>query len=123
MAYQKPLVVKDDTIQSLPAGDMVSLGDFPDWETSSLAWVQTRQAFCARAEANRAQTNQKTGVFGSLSGTGKWMGGVLAPNGMIYGVPRNSTTVLRIDPTTDTASTFGGLTGANNCRVIGGEHG
>ena len=34
--------------------------------------------------------------FGSLSGTYKWMGGVLAPNGKIYGIPSNSTQVLEI---------------------------
>ena len=34
--------------------------------------------------------------FGSLSGTSKWYGGVLAPNGKIYGIPYNSTQVLEI---------------------------
>jgi hypothetical protein len=29
---------------------------------------------------------------------GKWYGGVLAPNGKIYGIPWNSTSVLIIDP-------------------------
>ena len=51
-------------------------------------------------------------LFGSLSGTNKWVGGVLAPNGKIYGIPHNSTSVLEIDPTTNTVSTFGSLTGA-----------
>ena len=36
-------------------------------------------------------------LFGSLSGTGKWYGGVLAPNGKIYVIPSNSTQVLEID--------------------------
>ena len=35
-------------------------------------------------------------TFGSLSGTAKWFGGVLAPNGKIYGIPTNSTQVLEI---------------------------
>jgi hypothetical protein len=48
---------------------------------------------------------------GSLSGTAKWAGGVLAPNGKIYGIPYNSTTVLEIDPSTKTTSTFGSLSG------------
>ena len=52
-------------------------------------------------------------TFGSLAGTSKWAGGVLAPNGMIYGMPYNSTTILKIDPTTDTATTFGSLSGTN----------
>ena len=36
-------------------------------------------------------------TIGSLSGTYKWAGGILAPNGMVYGIPYNSTTVLKID--------------------------
>ena len=31
-----------------------------------------------------------------LSATGKWCGGVLAPNGKIYGIPRDSTSILEI---------------------------
>ena len=47
-----------------------------------------------------------------LSGTdNKWVGGVLAPNGKIYGIPFNSTTVLCIDPSDNTVSTFGSLSG------------
>ena len=38
-----------------------------------------------------------TTTFGSLDGMNKWQGGVLAPNGKIYGIPCNSTTVLEID--------------------------
>jgi hypothetical protein len=55
---------------------------------------------------------------GTLSGGDKWYGGVLAPNGKIYGIPRNSTSVLVIDPATDTASTFGTLSGS--FKWIGG---
>ena len=52
-------------------------------------------------------------TFGSLSGTNKWVGGVLAPNGKIYGIPFGSTTILEIDPEAQTASTFGSVgTGA-----------
>jgi hypothetical protein len=54
--------------------------------------------------------------FGSLSGSNKWGGGVLAPNGKIYGIPRNSTTVLEIDPATNTTTTFGSLSGSNKWR-------
>ena len=52
-------------------------------------------------------------LFGSLSGTGKWYGGVLAPNGKIYGIPRDSTQVLEIDPATQTTTLFGSLSGNN----------
>lgn len=40
---------------------------------------------------------------------GGWFGGQLAPNGCIYGVPGNSDAVLKIDPTTDTVTTFGSV--------------
>lgn len=45
-------------------------------------------------------TSESTSIFdggADLSGSAKWYGGVLAPNGKIYGIPRDSTTVLCID--------------------------
>ena len=71
-------------------------------------------------------------TFGSLSGTAKWRGGVLAPNGKIYGIPYDSTTVLEIDPITKTTTTFGSLAGdfkwaggvlAPNGKIYGIPHG
>ena len=50
-------------------------------------------------------------TFGDFAGTYKWVGGVLAPNDCIYGIPYDATQVLKIDPATDTTSMFGGLTG------------
>ena len=35
-------------------------------------------------------------LYGNLTGTGKWYGGVLAPNGKIYGIPYNATQILCI---------------------------
>ena len=52
--------------------------------------------------------------FGNLSGSFKWNSGVLAPNGKIYGIPYSSTTVLEIDPTTNTSFTFGSLSGSSD---------
>jgi hypothetical protein len=52
----------------------------------------------------------------TLTGGNKWYGGVLAPNGKIYGIPYNSTDILIIDPVTDTAtrsSMSATLTGTN----------
>jgi hypothetical protein len=57
-------------------------------------------------------------LFGSLSDTYKWIGGVLAPNGKIYGIPSNSTQVLEIDPATQTTTLFGSLSGTG--KWIGG---
>jgi hypothetical protein len=60
-------------------------------------------------------------LFGNFSGVNKWHGGVLAPNGKIYCVPRDSTSVLIIDPVTNTAdtTTISGLTGTGG-KWIGG---
>lgn len=44
-----------------------------------------------------------TGATGVMGPTG--VGGVLAPNGKIYGIPHDSTSVLIIDPATNTANT------------------
>jgi len=44
-------------------------------------------------------TTDQASTFGSLAGSYKWIGGVLAPNGMIYGIPYFATTVLKINPT------------------------
>ena len=51
--------------------------------------------------------------FGSLSGSLKWNSGVLAPNGKIYAIPYNSSSVLEIDPETKTTSTFGSVSGSD----------
>jgi hypothetical protein len=40
-------------------------------------------------------------------GEDKWIGGVLAANGKIFGIPYAAESVLEIDPATRTASTFG----------------
>lgn len=65
------------------------------------------------------QNTADTTITG-LSGTGKWVGGVLAPNGKIYGIPFDSTSVLIIDPVTNTfdTTTIIGLTGTS--KWIGG---
>ena len=56
---------------------------------------------------------RKTTLFGSLSGAGKWFGGVLAPNGKIYGIPFDSDQILEIDPVTQTTVLFGSLSGTS----------
>ena len=55
-------------------------------------------------------------TFGSFAGANKWIGGVLAPNGKIYGIPYNSTQVLEIDPVTQTTTLFGSLSGLEKWR-------
>jgi hypothetical protein len=84
--------------------------------------------FVANTPNNFTNSNAGTSGFavtttsngsGSFSGTLKWAGGVLAPNGKIYGIPYNSTSVLVIDPVVGTATTFGSLSG-NAAKWIGG---
>lgn len=48
---------------------------------------------------------------GSMSGDNKWYGGVLAPNGRIYGIPRDATNILEIDPMTHTTALLASYTG------------
>ena len=49
-----------------------------------------------------------------IDGLSKYLGGTLAPNGVIYGIPFNSTSILKINPEDDTVTTFGSVsTGAN----------
>jgi len=64
------------------------------------------------------EPNSNLELFDSLSGASKWWGGVLAPNGKIYGIPSNSTQVLEIDPVTQTTTLFGSLSGTG--KWIGG---
>ena len=67
----------------------------------------------------RASLEPSINLFGSLSTSqNAWYGGVLAPNGKIYGIPRNSTQVLEIDPINQTTNLFGSLSG--NFKWIGG---
>jgi hypothetical protein len=106
MGIYRPLIVTGG-VQSLPIGDLAQWAEFPAWGTGGFDF----NAVNFLTGISLAQTNQKTSTFGSLSGSNKWAGGVLAPNGMIYGIPRNSNTVLKIDPTDDSVSTFGSLSG------------
>ena len=60
--------------------------------------------------------------FGTLTGTSRYIGGVLAPNGKIYGIPYSSSQILEINPTTQTASLFGSV-GAGTSKWMGGALG
>jgi len=50
----------------------------------------------------------------------KWAGGVLAPNGRIYGVPWRSSSVLEFDPSTKAISLLGSGIGSANFSWSGG---
>lgn len=54
-----------------------------------------------------------------LANPSNWAGGVLAPNGKIYGVPFGATNVLEIDPVAGIQTTFGSLS-SDNSKWYGG---
>ena len=56
-------------------------------------------------------------------GVEKWIGGVLADNGHIIGIPYGAESVLDIDTATHTASTFGVLASGGPRKWIGGALG
>jgi hypothetical protein len=62
-------------------------------------------------------TSTITGITGSGS---KYYGGVLAPNGKIYGIPADTENVLIIDPETDTTTTISGFTGSTGTAKYAG---
>ena len=120
MSFLKPLVKSSGSIETLVSGDILGHGDFPVWSENKIAWKQTQLAFCSRAGLNRSVSKQIASTLSSLgSDSGKWSGLVLATNGYIYGMPHNSTAILKIDPGTDTATTFGNI-GSGSSDWVGG---
>ena len=57
-------------------------------------------------------------AFGSLDSSATWIGGVLAENGKIYGIPHGAAEILIIDTATDTATTI--PTESGNLKWFGG---
>jgi hypothetical protein len=86
--------------------------DFKDWKINN----STSDKFITPLND---QTNiglfdpNTTNLFGSLGAGNKWYGGVLAPNGKIYGMPYFSTQILEIDPITQTTNLFGDFSGSS----------
>ena len=62
----------------------------------TLRITSLEQEFC------RLQEPKLDWIQGAGSGPYKWNGGVLAPNGLIYGVPHHATSVLIINPAANT---------------------
>ena len=76
-------------------------------ELQQLSAEGRREIAALRREVCRLDVHDSTidWILGAGSDEYKWGGGVLAPNGLIYGVPNHATTVLIIDPNTETADT------------------
>ena len=101
------LIFKDST------GKIIRVvSDFPEWENNGDFSNEFLLASRIVRGNNVRYFSDTTNLFGSLSGSNKWYGGVLAPNGKIYGIPFGSTQVLEIDPVTNTTNLFGSLSSA-----------
>ena len=88
--------------------------DFPAWDgvdASDFSLIQ--DAYKSRVIKNRSRSKSTVSRFGSGFATNKWLSGVAAPNGFIYGVPFSDTAVLKLDPSDDSTSTFGSFAGSD----------
>ena len=82
----------------------------PKWDKASYDTTDIDDTVAFVDSYDAVQT-QVTSTFGSLVGATKWIGGVLASNGKIYGIPADTTSILEIDPSNNSTSTFGSFTG------------
>ena len=74
----------------------------PKWNETSVVMQHISDA--ANAYHNLESTATRSAMGADLSGTSKFYGAVLAPNGKIYCIPFNSTDILIIDPVANTAT-------------------
>jgi hypothetical protein len=81
----------------------ISVGHNLPTATRSLAYSVDGMNWAGR---HTFDANTITGISNSAN---KWIGGVLAPNGLIYGIPFAATTVLEINPFNNTFTTFGSV--------------
>ena len=72
------------------------------WVPSSAA-LATITALSAHYGA-MSPSASRSAMGADFTGPGKWWGGVLGPDGKIYGIPFNSQTILIIDPVAGTAT-------------------
>ena len=79
-------------------------------------WNVTQNAYNNNEIYSYSNPTASLRNFYTPTNVGKWVGGVVAPNGNIYCIPNNSTTILVINPITDTdaSGNFGAdLTGSS----------
>jgi len=69
-------------------------------------FIPEDESFVTEVDPSIPHLGIRVSTFGSLAGTTKWLGGVLAPNGIIYGIPYSSTQWLRLNPYARTAVAF-----------------
>ena len=97
----------------LPSGirnNLTKFKTFPVWNKRYFSYGDII-TYLKTLTAGSSQIDIAT-TFGNFAGTTtQWVGGILAPNGCIYGIPYTSTSILKIDPTNDTTTTFGNFAG------------
>lgn len=104
------------TARACPAGGTCDLErgcTHPEWPA-----VQSALQQAAAQGSSMEPTFRTFPVTDPPSGGSRWVGGVLAPNGRIYGMPFNAGVVLEIDPDAGTARTFGSVVGVD--AYVGG---
>lgn len=117
LVYVLPGTSSRQSIKYDPATDVATL--FGPTGLSQAGFVRAPNGFvygipsalaAAKVQKFDPSTETYTAIGPAADATvNKWFGGVLAPNGCIYGIPLTKTTVLKIDPTTDTVTEFGSL--------------
>ncbi len=104
-------------LASLPDENTSSLIELSYFEISDPSnWEDLQQYLSEQAALGvSGSPTVDTSTISGLGGGNKWYGGVLAPNGKIYCVPGGATSVLIIDPQTNSAdtSTISGLPGTS----------
>jgi len=80
---------------------IVGSGREARWSTSDVV----SEAYAANLlYAASASTATRSNMGATLTGTFKWLGGVLGSDGKIYGIPLSATDILIIDPVAGTAT-------------------
>ena len=89
------------TVKPPPLYYQVTPSDWTDY------WSSYFQQYVAANSGISGYVWSTSAITGSPTTNGSYIGGVLAPNGKIYCIPYNATSVGVIDPTAGTFTTFG----------------
>ena len=73
---------------------VASLWDWPAW----VPWSTFSSQLDKEINVGVLPSATRSAMGAALSGTYKWYGGVLGPDGKIYGIPFNAADILIIDP-------------------------
>lgn len=89
-----------DWVLPKPTWGSCPSGPFPPWPI-----MPTGAQFAAATSSwTSTGTASATQFAGSYADVNKWFGGVLGPDGKVYGIPFHSSTILVIDPVSGTAT-------------------